>query len=109
MSCFNAGKLRTLAVSIAALATIGLTACNPIHTREDFQREVMNKSPKEVEKQLGKPDAIDESDPAKVAWIYENKTIDVDNKNKRDPKTRVIFSRQEPAGSQTVAEIQFGS
>ncbi|RPI43350.1 MAG: hypothetical protein EHM59_15610 [Betaproteobacteria bacterium] len=69
----------------------------------------MNKSPQEVEKHLGKPDAIDDSDPAKVAWIYENKTIDVDNKNKRDAKTRVIFNRQEPSGSQTVTEVRFGS
>jgi hypothetical protein len=88
---------------------LGLTACDPIHTREDFRRDVMSKSPKEVEKHLGKPDSIDNSDPAKLTWIYDNLTIDTENKNKRDPKTRIVFGRQDPAGSPTVAEVHFGS
>jgi hypothetical protein len=108
MERFAAGsKLRTAAVGIAAAAMLVLAGCQPVQTRDDFKGAVMSKTPAEVQTRLGKPDAIDESDPAKVIWIYHGATFDLENNNKRDPQARVIFNRQETARS--VVDVQFGS
>ena len=108
MERFAAGsKLRTAAVGIAAAAMLVLAGCQPVQTRDDFKGTVMSKTPEEVQGRLGKPQAIDESDPSKVVWIYREVTFDIDNNNKRDPQARVIFSRQETAPS--VIDVEFGS
>jgi hypothetical protein len=108
MERFAAGsKLRAATIGIAAAAMLVLAGCQPVQTRDEFKGTVMNKTPAQVQDRLGKPNAIDETDPAKVVWIYHEVTFDIENKNKRDPKARVIFSRQETA--QNVIDVDFGS
>jgi hypothetical protein len=110
MERFAAGsKLRAAALGIAVASILGLAGCQPVQTRDDFKGTVMNKSPAEVEDHMGKPHAVDESDPTKIVWIYNEVTFDVENKNKRDPETRVIFTRQEAASKPNVIEVDFGS
>jgi hypothetical protein len=105
----TARKFRTAAVGIAALTMVALAGCQPVQTRDDFKGTVMNKTPTEVQSKLGKPAAVDETDPAKIVWIYRQVTIDIDNHNKRDAMTRVIFSRSESPSSQSVIDVDFGS
>jgi hypothetical protein len=62
-----------------------------------------------VQGKLGKPHAVDETDPSKLVWIYREVTIDIDNHNKRDATTRVIFSRSESPSTQSVIDVDFGS
>jgi hypothetical protein len=94
-------------VGIAMAAMLGLAGCHPMQTRDDFKSAVMNKSPEEVQQALGKPDTVDESDPSRLVWIYNEATFNIANNNKRDPKARVIFSRQ--ASKPSVVEVDFGS
>ena len=105
----TAGKFRTAAVGIVAAAMLVLAGCQPVQTRDDFKGTVMNKTPTEVQGKLGKPAAVDETDPAKIVWIYREVTFDIDNRNKRDATTRVIFSRSESPSTQSVIEVDFES
>ena len=110
MERFAAGsKLRAAAVGIAVAAMLGLAGCQPVQTRDDFKGTVMHKSPAEVEDRVGKPHAVDETDPTKIVWIYNEVTFDIENNNKRDPKTRVIFTRQEAASKPSVVDVDFES
>jgi hypothetical protein len=110
MECFaTARKLRTSAVGIAAAAMLALAGCQPVQTRDDFKGTVMNKTPTEVQDKVGKPAAVDETDPAKLVWIYREVTFDIGNNNKRDATTRVIFSRQEAPTTPSVIDVDFGS
>jgi hypothetical protein len=110
MERFAAGsKFRASVIGIACAAMLALVGCQPVQTREDFKGTVMNKTPAQVQDQVGKPNAVDETDPAKIVWIYNEVTFDVDNKNKRDPQTRVIFTRSEAADKQSVIDVDFGS
>jgi hypothetical protein len=109
MEGFVTRKFRTVAAGLAALTLVALAGCQPVQTRDDFKGTVMNKTPTEVEKKLGKPASVDETDPSKVVWIYREVTIDIDNHNKRDAATRVIFSRSESPSTQSVIDVDFGS
>ena len=67
----------------------------------------MNKSEAEVVSKVGKPAAVDESNPARVTWIYKSATYDLTNQNKRDSKTLVIFARDPASGKLKVTDVQF--
>ncbi len=84
-----------------------LAACGDIHSRADFNTMVMNKSEEEVKSAAGKPAEIDNSNPDRVVWTYKLETFDVDNANKRDAKTMVIFERG-AGGKLRVTNVQFG-
>lgn len=84
-----------------------LAACGDIHSRSDFSTMVMNKSEEEVKTAAGKPAEIDNSNPDRVVWTYKLETFDVDNGNKRDAKTIVIFEKG-PGGKLRVTNVQFG-
>ena len=110
MKRFAAGrKFRIAAAGIVAAAILGLAGCQPVQTRDDFKGTVMNKTPDEVQSRLGKPHTVDESDPSKLVWIYNEVTFDLENNNKRDPKARVIFTRGAAASKPSVVEVDFGS
>ena len=110
MGGINAGsRFRGAAVGIVAAVMLCLAGCQPVQTREDFKGAVINKSPAEVENHLGKPDSIDNSNPSVIVWVYKGMTFDMENNNKRDPSARVIFGRQNAAGSESVIDVNFGS
>ena len=110
MERFAAGsKIRAAAIGIAVAAMLGLAGCQPVQTREDFKGTVMNKTPAEVQSHVGKPHAVDETDPSKIVWIYNDVTFNIENKNKRDPQTRVIFTRSEAPTKHSVIDVDFGS
>jgi hypothetical protein len=87
---------------------LAVSGCQPVQTRDDFKGTVMNKTPEEVQKKLGKPHSVDESDPSKLVWTYNEATFDIENNNKRDPAARVIFTRGE-AVKPSVIDVDFGS
>jgi len=109
MSHARNGGARGIAAALAAAATIALAGCGDLYSRETFTSSVMHKSPDEVRKNIGKPIAEDQSNPAQLTWVYENVTFDVENKNKRDPKAMVIFGPKDASGRQSVTEVKFGS
>jgi len=88
-------------------AALLLGACGDIHSRSDFNTMVMNKSEDEVKATAGKPAEIDNSNPDRVIWTYKLETFDVDNGNKRDDRTMLIFEKG-AGGKLRVTNIQYG-
>jgi hypothetical protein len=93
------------AAGVAMLAV--LAGCGPKLERQDFTTAVMNKSDAEVQKAIGKPDAVDASNPEHVVWTYTSVTFSLANGNKMDAKDQVIFARNPSTGNLTVAEVKF--
>ena len=91
--------------SIAASTLIA--GCGEINSREDFTSAVQSKSEDEVTKRLGKPTAVDSSDPAKVVWTYADRTFDVANPAKRDKVAAVIFGAADGRGKRSVVGVEF--
>lgn len=96
---------KVLAVSLALSALI-LASCGELSDRGDFSKAVEGKSDKEVQKNVGKPASIDNSNPERVTWTYTSRTFDQANNNKRDAKTLVVF-RTLGNGQLQVAEIKY--
>jgi len=95
------------AATAALLATcLVVSACSERVNREDFSQMTKGKTEPEVLKYAGKPDAKDEQKGDLHVWTYKHRTFDVQNSNKFDDKTVVIFS---PAadGKMAVAEVKF--
>ncbi len=107
MSMSNAWLRRTLVAGFLALAATSLAGCGEFRERGDFQKLVENKNDDEVRKSVGKPTAIDSSDPQRVTWVYEAATFDISNKNKRDGKTMVVFKPDAGSGKLRVSEVRF--
>ena len=95
------------AAAAGALAVAILTGCGPKMERKDFTTAVMSKSDAEVQKAVGKPEAVDASNPDRVVWTYKSVTFDLANANKMDGKDVVIFARNPTTGKLTVAEVKF--
>ena len=93
-------------VAAAALAaSFVLAGCSGVSSRDDFAARVKDKSEQEVKKEIGTPAAVDSSKPDRVTWTYTSRTFNLENKNKVDPKTVVVFT---PAGGKLkVAEVVF--
>jgi hypothetical protein len=81
-------------VAAAALAVL-VSACGQSggYQRGLFQGYVVGATEEEIQGKVGKPDAVDTSDPKAPRWVYNQKTFDPDNMNKVDAKTTVIFQR----------------
>lgn len=58
-----------------------------------FVGYVTDKTQEEVEAKVGKPDAVDTSNPNTPKWIYKKKTFDPDNQNLVDNETILIFQK----------------
>ena len=85
------GYLRAVATAGMVAASIVFAGCSGVSSRDDFAARVKDKSEQEVTKEVGKPAAVDNSRPDRVTWTYTSRTFNLENKNKLDQKTIVVF------------------
>ena len=89
-------RLRTiLGTALLALIVTVVAGCSGTYQRGMFQGYVVGSTAEEIQGRIGKPDRVDESDPAKPRWVYLKKTFDPDNFNKPDEKTTVILEKKD--------------
>lgn len=99
--------LKALVVTMAVMAALlGCQGKGGDFQRGQFMGYVMDKTEEEVSGKVGKPDAVDSSNPNVVKWVYKNKTFDPDNNNQVDPEITLIFSR-DAAGKLKVSQVIF--
>ena len=93
---------KAAAVAVAALM---LTACSELMSRSDFEARVRDKAEHEVRKDIGKPAEVDTSGDG-VKWVYVKRTFNIEDGNKFDKRTVVVFS---PAhdGNLKAREVHF--
>jgi len=77
------------------------------YPRGQFTGYVMDKTEEEVIEKIGKPSAVDKSNPDKTKWVYKDKTFDPDNGNKPDKEAILIFQRDAATGKLKVGELDF--
>ena len=95
------------AVTAAILALcLVLGACSERVNREDFAQQLKGKTEPEVLKYAGKPDVKDDQRGDRHVWTYNHRTFDVQNNNKFDAKTIVIFTPS-AEGKMAVGEVKF--
>ena len=97
----------TLAAVMALTGVMALAGCAEIHTREDFTAKVDGKSMQDVRAVVGKPLKVDDSEAGRVMWIYERRTINIENKNKLDPRTVLVFTAPIADDGGRVSEVRF--
>ncbi|MBI4190015.1 MAG: hypothetical protein HY525_05695 [Betaproteobacteria bacterium] len=102
----NGGFTRIIYAAFLAIATLVTAGCGDIYERADFTTLVMGKSDRDVTKNVGKPAAVDSSNPERVTWTYNSVTFNLANNNSRDSKTIVVFKR-DAGGKLTAAEVKF--
>ena len=95
------------AACLCAILLFIMMGCGQIQGREEFTKAVMNKSEQEVTDAVGKPAAVDASNPARVRWTYNAVTYDIDKQNKRDDKSVVIFAPSAEKGQLKVVGVEF--
>ena len=91
-------------LAIAVLATAG---CGDVYVHEEFDKLTMNKSEAEVQTTIGKPTSVDANNPAHVTWTYYSKTFDIDNQNKRDSKTVLVFEPDPASKKLKVVKVEY--
>lgn len=97
---------RVAAVAVMATSFV-LAGCSEILSRDDFTARVKDKSDAEVAKVIGKPAAVDASAPDKVTWTYNAKTFNIQEGNKFDTKTVVVFRKAQPDGKLQATDVVF--
>ena len=80
-------------VFLAIALALGACSGGGTHSRGQFQGHVVGSSAEAIQTKMGKPDAIDDKDPAKPRWTYLKKTFDPDNFNKVDEKAIILLER----------------
>ena len=103
----SGGMARAFAAIVLVIAMQFMAGCGEFFGREDFTGYVMNKTEKEVVAKVGKPATVDDSSPQRVVWTYKSITYDLQDHNKKDAKTLVIFRRDAPGAPLRVAEVKF--
>jgi hypothetical protein len=98
--------LRTAAAASLLATCVMVCACSERSNREDFATRLKGKTEQEVLTNAGKPATVDNTQPEHPAWTYTSRTFDVQNQNKFDAKTVVIFSRSSE-GKLVVSEVRF--
>jgi len=93
--------------AIAALLALNTSCARADYPRGQFTGYVMNKTEDEVTEKIGKPSAVDKSNPDKAKWVYKDKTFDPDNGNKPDKEAILIFQRDAATGKLKVGELEF--
>ena len=91
---------------MALIAAATLAACSGGYQRGIFQGYVIDATEEQITNKIGKPDAIDTSDPNAPRWTYNKKTFDPDNANRDDEKT-IIVMKKDKAGKLVGAEVIF--
>lgn len=107
----NASTIRTISGRIALVmftaASLALAGCSGVQSREDFTAKVKDKSDKEVAKEIGKPATVTEIAPDQVAWTYNERTFNIEQGNKFDAKTVVVFNKAGADGQRKVVDVKF--
>jgi hypothetical protein len=98
--------LRTAATAAILGLCLVVGACSERVNREDFTTQLQGKTEPETLKFAGKPAAVDDKSADRHVWTYTDRTFDVNNKNKFDAKTQVIFTRS-AEGKLVVTEVKF--
>jgi hypothetical protein len=99
---------RTRRLVLALCTAALLAACSGGgYQRGIFQGYVIDASEQEITDKIGKPDAVDNSNPDAVRWTYNKKTFDPDNQNKTDEKTIVVLKKSPKTGKLAGAEVIF--
>lgn len=97
--------IKRLALVLAAAAL--LAACSGAYTRGIFHGYVVGATEEQITSKLGKPDAVDASDPNALRWTYNKKTFDPDNMNKQDDKAVVVLKKDAQTGRFVGAEVVY--
>jgi hypothetical protein len=97
----------TAALCAIALATAACSGGGGGQQRGLFVGYVTDKTEEEVTEKVGKPDAVDASNPNTPKWIYKKKTFDPDNQNQVDNETILIFQKDK-TGKLRVTQVVFG-
>jgi hypothetical protein len=96
---------------IAAVAAVALTfafaGCSEMLSRDDFAARVKDKSDTEVAQLVGKPAAVETPAPDQVTWTYKSKTFNIQEGNKFDTKTVVVFSKAGSDGKLKATDVKF--
>jgi hypothetical protein len=103
----SGGMARALGAIVLVIAVQFMSGCGQFFGRDDFTGYVMNKTAAEVTAKVGKPATVDDSTPERVIWTYQSITYDLQDHNKKDARTLVIFRRDAPGGQLKVAEVKF--
>jgi hypothetical protein len=82
-----------------------LSACSELMSRGDFEARVKDKAEHEVRKDIGKPAEVDKALDA-VKYVYVKRTFNIDDGNKFDSRTIVVFSPSHD-GSLKAKEVRF--
>ena len=98
---------RGLLACITLALVVVLSGCSQKVSREDFTTAVKDKTTADVEKTMGKPDAVDESAPGAVKWIYKSKTFSTGETTKMDNRAIVVFQQRDPKAPATVADVAY--
>jgi hypothetical protein len=88
--------LKGFFVGILIALAVTLGACGAgTHSRGQFHGHVVGATEDDIQSKMGKPESVDDKDPAKPRWVYSKKTFDPDNFNKVDDKVIILFERNE--------------
>jgi hypothetical protein len=98
--------LRIAATAAILTLSLSLGACSERSNREDFASLIRGKTEQEVRKNAGKPDSVDETHKDRHVWTYNSRTFDVQQQNKFDARTIVIFTPS-PEGKMVVGDVKF--
>ncbi len=101
------GLSRILGTALLTIAMLVMAGCGDVYLHEQFDKLILNKSEAEVQSAIGKPTSVDSNNPARVTWTYYAKTVDVENKNKPDVKTVLIFAPDPVSKKLKVVKIEY--
>lgn len=103
----NSGFFRRVATIAGVAACLVFAGCAEPLSRDDFASRVKDKSDTEVAKVVGKPAAVDASAPDQVTWTYTARTFNINESNKFDAKTVVVFSKAGSNGQLRATDVKF--
>ena len=98
--------LRAAATAVILAICLVFGACSERMNRDDFATLLKGKTEQEVLKLEGKPTTVDDKSSQRHVWTYTSRTFDVNNQNKMDAKTIVIFSPS-AEGKMVVTQVLF--
>jgi len=101
------GYLRAVGTAGIMAASIVVAGCSGVSSRDEFAARVKDKSEQEVTKEVGKPAVVDNSRPDRVTWTYTSRTFNLENKNKLDQKTVVVFGPTSRDGKLKVLDVVY--
>jgi len=98
--------LRTAGAAAIVALCLAVGACSERVNREDFATQLRGKTEPETLKFAGKPATVDDESADRHLWTYTDRTFDVNNQNKFDARTIVVFTRS-AEGKLVVTEVKF--